>query len=205
MKRTMTTALAAVSMAVLPFATASAQEPAVTADVDGDGRPDPVSLQQVDEQTMLLRVGLTQEFVDTRVEGSAMGQPLRPTDVNGDGFDEVLVPESVGANTITYSVWGYSPQAGLHPVRTPGGQVLRLFEGGGARAVSGYGCGPAESTRTLVSVNAYATDNELYEGYRDTFSVRAGIATPSERIVIEGAQRTDPRLQVDPGTCAPLG
>ncbi|GAA2815874.1 hypothetical protein [Saccharopolyspora taberi] len=202
MNRTIITGIAALSLAVLPCATANAE--AAGADFDGDGRTDPVSLQQVSEDSMLLRVGLAEEFVDAEVPGNAQGQPVLPTDVNGDGSDEVMVPEAVGANTITYTVWGYSAERGLHPVRTADGQPLRLFEGGGARAVSSYSCGPADATRALVSVNAYAADDELYRGERVTYTVRDGLATVVEQVAVEGAQRDDPRLQADPATCAPL-
>lgn len=176
-----------------------------TADVDGDGRGDPVTLQQVSEETMLLRAGLRDEFVDATVAGDARGQRPVPADIDGDGADELLVPESVGANTITYAAWTYTPEAGLHAVRTTDGEPLRLHEGGGATAVSTYGCAPANTGRLLVSVNAHESGPEAaYQGDRVTYSVRGGVAAVVDETPIADAERDDPALRADPATCAPL-
>lgn len=210
MNRTVLSGTAALAMLLSCAAPVWAQEPAparseITADVDGDGRNDPITLRQVSAETMLLRAGLDEEFVDTTVAGNARGQRPVPSDVNGDGADEVLVPEAVGANTITYTAWAYTPEAGLHPVRTADGAPLRLHEGGGATAVSTYGCAPANADRQLVSVNAYESGPEAaYQGDRVTYSVRASVATVVDEVTIADAQRDDPALQADPATCAPL-
>ncbi|WP_249124331.1 hypothetical protein [Saccharopolyspora erythraea] len=205
MRRKLVTGVAAASMAVLSQAPAHAQEPGVKADIDGDGRADPVSLRQVSDDQMLLRAGLSEEFTDAVVQGNARGLPLIPVDVDGDGTDEVMVPESVGANTVIYTTWRYTPEAGLHPVRTADGKPLGLAEGGGARALSTYGCTPAPDARLLVAVNAFATpDDSAFEGERVTYSVRDGIATLVTSAPVQGAGRDDPQLQADPATCAPL-
>lgn len=196
--------IAAASASMLPLA-ANASPQGVKADVDGDGRADPVSLRQVSEDTMLLRVGLRDQFVDATIQGNARGQELSVVDVNGDGLDEVMVPESVGANTITYTVWGYDN--GLRMVRTDNADPWRLATGGGATAVSTYGCAPDNSERLLTTVSAYEDsngDNFVFKGNRETYSVVDGVARVVDEVPIEDAQRDDPRLNEDPASCAPL-
>ncbi|MCI2422405.1 hypothetical protein MOQ72_33755 [Saccharopolyspora sp. K220] len=195
---------AATAAVLLSGAAPAAAQPTPTADVDGDGRQDPVALQQVSEDTMLLRVGLAEEFVDTVVPGNAAGQPPVPVDVNGDGFDEVLVPESVGANTIIYTVWAYSREAGLFGVPLRDGAPWRIAEGGGASAVSTYGCGPGKPGRVLDSVNAYQDDTGRFQGSRVTYQYAYGVANAVYTIPIKDADRDDPVLRADPATCAPL-
>lgn len=210
MNRIALTGLAAAAMAALPWSTPAsaapdqARESATRADVDGDGQLDAVSPRQISEERMLLRVGLRGEFVDATAAGNARNQPVLPVDVDGDRSDELMVPEAVGANTITYTAWGYSAEAGLHPVRTADGEPMRLFEGGGIAAVSTYGCSPANAERELVVVGAQLTGGNSYRGQRVTYAVRDGVATPVDRVDVEAADRADPRLRADPATCAPL-
>ncbi|GAA0530864.1 hypothetical protein GCM10011581_28370 [Saccharopolyspora subtropica] len=204
MTRTLLVGVAAAALLLPGGAPALGQERGVTADMDGDGRPDPVSLQQVSDSSMLLRVGLPGEFVDAKVPGNAGGRQPVPVDVNGDGFDEVLVPEAVGANTVTYVVWAYSAEAGLFGVPLRDGAPWRIFEGGGATAVSTYGCGPGRPGRVLDSVNAYLADDGGYRGERVTYQFAYGVAGEVYRMPISGVGRDDPALQADPATCAPL-
>ncbi|GAB3287413.1 FG-GAP repeat domain-containing protein [Parasphingorhabdus pacifica] len=210
MNRTMLSGAAALAM-LLSCATPAWSQPAppseekITADLDGDGRENPIVLRQTSPGEMLLRAGLPGEFVDATISGESRGQPPVPIDVNGDGSDEIMVPESVGANTIISSVWRYSAEAGLHAVRTADGEQWRLAEGGSATTVSTYGCAPAATGRNLVSVNAYESAPDFsYRGNRVTYSVRDGVAHVVEEITIEDAGRDDPRLRGDPATCAPL-
>jgi hypothetical protein len=205
MTRKLLVGAAAAALLLPGAATALAQQRGPTADVDGDGRQDRVTLQQVSDDAMLLRVGLRDQFVDAEVPGNAGGQPPVPVDVNGDGFDEVLVPEAVGANTITYVVWAYSAEAGLFGVPLLDGTPWRIAEGGGAAAVSTYGCGPGRPGRVLDSVNAYLADSGGYQGSRTTYQFAYGVANEVYRMPISGADRDDPVLQADPATCAPLG
>ncbi|MGP4020681.1 hypothetical protein [Saccharopolyspora sp. 5N708] len=204
MPRKLLVGAASVAVLLSGTAAASAAQPATTADVDGDGRPDPVELQQISADRMLLRVGLADEFVDAVVPGNAASQPPVAVDVNGDGFDEVLVPESVGANTITYTVWAYSGEAGLFGVPLRDGAPWRIAEGGGATAVSTYGCGPGLPGRVLDSVNAYQDDTGGYQGSRITYQFAYGVANTVYTTPIRDAARDDPMLRADPATCAPL-
>lgn len=193
--------IAAIALPLLPM-TATASEPTVQADVDGDGRPDTVSLRQVSDSTMLLRVGLRDQFVDTEVTGNARGQSPRAVDLNGDGVDEVMVPESVGANTITYTTWHYDQ--GLNRVNTTAGEPWRVAEGGGASAVSRYECVSGEAGREVSIVSATQRPSGDYEGERVRYSVHDGVAHWVHEAPVRAADREDPALQADPTTCAPM-
>lgn len=176
------------------------------ADVDGDGRSDPVQLKPVSDKSMLLRVGLADQSVDIKVEGNANGQSVRPVDVNGDEQDEVMVPVSVGANTVTYTVWGFGDD-GLYQINTEEGKPWEIAEGGGATAVNSFGCDPANSQRELITVNAVekTKGTELvYEGERMRFKVTDGTARVLKNEQVQAKENDDPKLKVDKSSCDPL-
>ncbi|MBA8925068.1 hypothetical protein BC739_002267 [Kutzneria viridogrisea] len=177
----------------------------VHADLDGDGVADEVTLTPVADNAheQLLTATVRGIQLTARVPfDSLFGlAPLRVVDLNGDGKQEVVVTESVGANTDGFSVWGL--HGGLRPVTSGGADRFKLWEGGGFSAISGYGCEPAGGTRQLVTVSAELTDwqNEVYEGDRVTYSVRDGVATETSRTHVVGA-RGEAGFRTDARTCA---
>lgn len=177
------------------------------ADLDGDGRADPVTLVQVTPESMLLRVGLADRFVDATVPGNARGLAPRAVDLDADGRAEVLVPGSVGANTVTSTLWGLGPGAGLRQTTDPGGAPWTVSEGGGASAISGHGCLADHDGRQVVLVDARlddgSADPNTYSGTRTALTVANGTATPTSVVPVQRVPRTDPLLQVDPAGCAP--
>ncbi|MBE9376001.1 VCBS repeat-containing protein [Saccharopolyspora sp. HNM0983] len=195
--------LTAAALALATAAPAAAQQPAVHADLDGDGRPDAVSLVQVSESTMLLRAGMAEEVLDVEVPGNARGTPPVPVDVNGDGRAEVLVPESVGANTITRTAWAHSPEHGLVPLRGADDELWRLPEGGGAGAVSTYGCTGRGAGAVLDAVSAARNEQGTFDGGLRTYRVAAGAVHLLREVPIRGADREDEVFGRDPAECAP--
>ena len=184
------------------------EERTVQADVDGDGRLDGVTSREVDADTQALIFGLAEEQLDTTF-GWNSSYPLqepRRVDVNGDGRHEVVVTESVGANTLTLAVRDYDPASGIRSVTTVDGAPLRLYEGGGVSANSGYGClDDHTGTRELVTVNAHVTstpdDTPLFSGERTTFLVDNGVATETNKEQFNDVTRDDPLLATNPQSC----
>ncbi|OZM84306.1 hypothetical protein CFP66_03030 [Pseudonocardia sp. MH-G8] len=192
----------------------AAQEPDVVsadADVDGDGAANPVTLQQVAPGTQLLRVGLADEFVDAQVSGDETLPLIVPfvVDVNGDGRDELILARSLGANTTTFEVWSLD-DGRLHAVTTEDGAPWWLYEGGGVSAIGAYGCVPGTPGRQLRDVQARLDDaasgdgTTRYDGAVVTYAVAGGVAHPAATEPLQDVTRDDPRVQVDPATCAPL-
>lgn len=176
------------------------------ADIDGDGRRDRVAVQTVDGQP-------DEQLLTARVRGHRLSasvplasyngvQPMRVTDVDVDGRDEVVVTESVGANTDSFGVWGLRGNA-LAPVTLADGTPLRLWDGGGISAISRYGCTDDHEGRKLVQVNAVATgvDFTVYTGETVVYVVEDGVATETARIPVSGP-RDAPEFQLDPALCA---
>jgi hypothetical protein len=123
-------------------------------------------------------------------------------DLDSDGWDEIIVTESVGANTLSFTVWGLF--GGLRPVVGPDLTTpLRLWEGGGLAAVSRYRCEPTSSGRQLVTVRAEPVDvnYSVYEGERLTYAVHNGVATETSSTPITAAPRDDPEFRYDAETC----
>jgi hypothetical protein len=183
----------------------------VTADLDGDGVPDPVTLTQISPGRQLLRVGFTKEFLDATVGGDdTVPLPLtapRPSDLDGDGRAELVLTVAVGANTTTYEVWRYDDVRGLHAVTGDDGTPWHLYEGGGVAAISGYGCAPGEPRRPYA-VEARWDESRpeqepiRYDGEIVTYDL-AEVARPVSTESVQDLTRDDPRLQADPATCAP--
>lgn len=86
----------------------------------GDGRLDRVSVKPIAgnsyEQSLVATVGRVAYATRVPVDPSFGVQPLRVTDVNDDGRQEVVVTESVGANIFSFTVWGLF--GGLRPTTT---------------------------------------------------------------------------------------
>lgn len=187
-------------------ATAAADDLSVQADLNGDGQLDTVRVEPVAgnsfQQRLVATVGGTTLTATVPLNAYQIGpQPPRVVDLDGDGWDEVVVTETVGANTLSFTVWGLF--GGLRPVVGPDLTTpLRLWEGGGISATSLYGC-EDDDGRQLVSTGGYAIDVnfEVFRGERVTYTVHNGVATETSRIQVTST-RDDPAFQADPATCA---
>ncbi|QQQ74621.1 VCBS repeat-containing protein [Saccharothrix sp. 6-C] len=176
-------------------------------DLNGDGRVDRVVVGAVagdPEQQELVAVVRGVRFTARMPLHSFFGlRPLRFADVDGDGRDEVVVTESVGANTELFTVWGLG-EAGLRAVTEATGRPLVLAEGGGVSAISGYGCEGVGDERRLVVVRGevvWSSDPMVYAGERVAHTVRDGVATATATTPVL-AGRDAPAYRVDLGSCA---
>ncbi|PRY39867.1 hypothetical protein [Umezawaea tangerina] len=203
--RTTALLLALVASATFAAPANAAVQESVQADLDGDGVLETVTTEQVAGDS-------TKQLLSTTIRGlrltalvpldSHVGPlPLRVVDLGGDGTDEVVVAESVGANTVGFGVWGLF--GGLRPVTASDGSALRVWEGGGISALNGYGCEDSGGGRSLVTVDARLTNRPqgIYTGKRVTYSVVDGVATETSRAAVAGAWDA-PGFQVDPAACA---
>ncbi|RZS36558.1 hypothetical protein EV193_107239 [Herbihabitans rhizosphaerae] len=193
--------------------TASAQEPGyesttVYADVDGDGKPNAVTVNEVSPNRQALIFAFAEDALDVSFEADTAPplQPPRVVDVDADGRDEVVVAKVVGANTLTFTVWKFDQVRGIVPLTTNAGGPFDVFEGGGIAAVSGYTCATDHDGRQFVTVNAHLvgppSGNPRYDGERTSYKVTGNSVTVQSVTPIRQAGRDDPLLVADPATCA---
>jgi hypothetical protein len=178
----------------------------VDADLNGDGRLDRVSVAPIagnpSEQSLVATIGRVNYVAHVPVDQPSGVQPLRVTDMNGDGRQEVVVTETVGVNTNWMTVWGMF--GGLRAVTRDGQHPMTLFEGGGNSAISRYGCEYTSRGRELVDVSAESTDVTFtnYEGARTTYTITSGgWAVQTSSTYVTGPYDTA-GFQADSNTCA---
>jgi hypothetical protein len=176
-----------------------------SADLNGDGRLDRVTLRPVDGnpnvQELVARVGGKRLTATVPMNNYGGVQPMRVVDVNADGRDEVVVTQSVGANTDSFGVWGLHGNA-LSRVRLADGTQLILWQGGGASAVLRYGCTADHDGRQLVQARGMGIgDYTVYEGEYVVYTVDGAVATEVARVPVSGP-RDAPGFQADPAACA---
>lgn len=204
------TAVSAATMAFAsePAATTADEWETVTtqADVDGDGSPNAVTLREVSADTQTLTFAFAEEVIDTSFEADArppLQQP-RVVDIDGDGRDEIMVAQSVGANTITFNIWKYEPGQGIVRLTTSAGAPFEVYEGGGVASISGYSCNQVPGGREFVTVNSHTSSTEpVFDGDRITYSVNLNAMTVEARAEIREAPVGDPLLATDPASCTP--
>ncbi|MCP2166845.1 hypothetical protein [Goodfellowiella coeruleoviolacea] len=202
------TAVAATALVLLPLGSASA-DPVRTAaaDLDGDGRADRVTLSQVDDQTQSLTVVVGDRTATATMQwwAPATGvQPVRVTDLDRNGRQELIVLETVGANTDTFSIWEYTTSGSLRRVTRLNGEPVQLYEGGGVAAHSGYECDDnLAQQRVLVKLDTLRDDNGVtYSGTRTGYRITGGLARVLWTVPISHVSSDDPVTATDPGTCA---
>jgi hypothetical protein len=194
-----------------PIAMAAEPPPRATvfADLDGNGRPGPVTQTEISPDQRLVSADLGDRRVEAVVGEAGQFLPFEPprvVDLDRDGRQELVVASVIGANTITWNVWEYRPDRGLTPITTAG-SPLTLYEGGGIAAASGYGCTDhaGAGSRTLEFVTgALAGDPgtaDTYDGSITTYAVRDGEATVVREVPFRGVPAGDPLLVPDPATC----
>jgi hypothetical protein len=175
-------------------------------DLNGDGRADhvvaKVAADNPNEQVLTATVRGRTYSARLSVDPYYGVQPLRVTDIDNDGREEVAATEVIGVNTQFFSAWGLT-NSGLHAVRKQDGTRLQLIEGGGIREINAYGCKSSGQRRQLVTVNAQLADENtmIYSGERVGYSVRNGIATETSRTPAVGTYDA-PVFQLDPAGCA---
>jgi hypothetical protein len=178
----------------------------VKADLDGDGTLEKVISQPIagnpDEQLLITMVRSVRLSAKAPLATYLNRVELNVVDVNADGRDEVLVTESIGANTNSMSVWGLFG-GGLRPVIKADGSVLKLWEGGGISAHSRFTCESVGNSRRLVTISAELTDWQIgtFTGERVSYTVRDGLATQSGHVQIVGPRSSAP-FQGDRIDCA---
>ncbi|MBP2330045.1 hypothetical protein JOF56_010430 [Kibdelosporangium banguiense] len=193
---------------LLAFGTpAYATQPGVVArpDLNGDGRADLVAAEvdgsNPNEQVLTATVRGRTYSARLPVDPYYGVQPLRVTDVNNDGREEVAAIEVIGASTEFSSLWGLTGGR-LRAVRKTDGTRLYLIEGGSVREINRYGCESVGKRRQLVVVNAQLTNETtmVYSGERIRYSVRNGVAVETARTPAAGTSDAAV-FQVDPAAC----
>ncbi|MHA6623218.1 hypothetical protein [Pseudonocardia sp. DLS-67] len=184
------------------------------ADLDADGTDDRITVQADPGGGWQLRVDLAGRTVTAKLptdEPAVLEADRRVSDMDGDRVPEVVVPVSIGANTVSSAVYLYDPQLGLVPVSGPDGHPFFLYEGGGVSAVNGYECADDHDGRSLGLVGVTLREDlpaggePRYSGSYNAYSVSDGIVTPVQSTPIEDVAAGDPVLQTDPMSCAPVG
>jgi hypothetical protein len=199
--------VAGLAFSTAGVASAAPRTVAAQADLDGNGTLDHVSLSQVSPALYLLEANIGgQVFQANLALDEYTGvQPLRVTDVNADGKDEIALTEVLGANTTTLSLFDFDGQ-NLRVVSTPDHRGLSLYEGGGISTRNGYTCEPSRLGKVLVSFTALLDDNwgdpATYSGTRTSYLVRDGVATQSARFSFTGVGADSVWLKGDPAACA---
>jgi hypothetical protein len=180
------------------------------ADLDDDGTDDRITVQADPGGGWQLRVDLAGGTVTATLpsdEPAVLEADRRVSDMDGDRVPEVVVPVSIGANTVSSAVYLYDPQLGLVPVSGPDGSPFFLYEGGGVSAVNGYECADDHDGRSLglvgVTLREPAGGEPRYSGSYNAYSVSDGIVTPVQSTPIDDVAAGDPVLQTDPTSCAP--
>lgn len=200
----------AAAMALAPFGVAAADSTETsTLDLDGNGTLDTATLAAVgDGSRQVLKFTVDGRVAEATLTGDAYAgtRPMRVLDVNHDGKQELLVSESVGANTEWFGVWDLGADGAPRGMTTQDGRPLKINEGGGVAARLGYECAPAGSDGrvliTLAASNESQTTEPAYDGERVAYDVRDGVATPVDEYPFAGVGQDDPVLVVTPGTCA---
>ena len=204
--------IASAALAFLTGGTAAAvpdEDVLAHADLNGDG---------ADETVTIRSAGTAQQELVTEVDGQRLAASApadtpsdvrlpRVTDVNGDGAEELVVSELTGANTETFGIWEYVDGT-LRQVAGPNGDLLRLYEGGGVTARSGYTCEKFGPGSQLVVLSAEADDTArdtiTYTGSWTYYALTDGVATPTGTTVsFTSVSGENPLMNPDNGSCAP--
>ncbi|WP_424189245.1 hypothetical protein ACOBQX_12325 [Actinokineospora sp. G85] len=204
MRKALLTALAGTTVAfglVGLVGNASANPVTATADLNGDGVADTITAQSVSGDPTRQQITATvngREYTATGDSDPNGVQPLRVTDVNQDGANEVVTTGYLGANTVTMSIWVLHNDS-LQAVFGPAGEPFYLYEGGGAAQVNGYSCAEGTLQVTAGDADNPGEQNPTYSGEVIAYSLDgAMLQLAGETVTFEG----DPRPTLDPQTCA---
>lgn len=179
-----TAALTAGILTFLPGGTAAAeQDVRVSADLNGDGTNELVTVESAGTADQRIESEVDGREISVAAPADTRSQVERPrvTDLDGDGAAELVVLEYTGANTDSFGVWAYVDGA-LRSLGSDTGETLRLYEGGGVSARSGYSCEDVGGGRELAVLSAQVdgeADETTYSGSWTYYQLRDGIVTPS--------------------------
>jgi hypothetical protein len=182
------------------------------ADLDDDGTDDRVTVQADPDGGWQLRVDLASGTVTAKLPTDEPAVPeaqRRVSDVDGNRVPEVVVPVSIGANTVASAVYLYDPRLGLVPVSGPDGSPFFLYEGGGATAVNGYECADDHDGRSVGLLGVTLREDlpagaqPRFSGSYVAYSVSGGIVTPLHSTPVDDVGADDPVLKTDPASCGP--
>jgi hypothetical protein len=193
-------ALFAAIFALATPGTAAADTMSVPADVNGDGVMDRVSVSTVDgnpnAQTLAVKVGRLNYVKQIPMDNfdSTVQQP-RITDINQDGRAEILVTDSIGANTLGLSVWVVD--GGLHQVTWTETQPLRVWESSSFYNVDGYRC--ADGKLVTVRGSSYDSADGTFVGAYTTYDLHGRTATMVSSAPVSGPRSA---FWTDPKSCA---
>ncbi len=195
-----------------PLAAAPANDPVTTvADLDGDGEIETVTAQLTRATDQVISATVNGAFTSIHLpaDSSVPLQAPRVTDLNGDGRAELIVTQSVGANTTFFTALHYDGR-NLGQVVDNDSKPLSVAEGGGVAAHLGYQCTPLNGGgRTFEIVASEADDVSAepltYSGTRTTYTLRDGALTTQNTQTIGKRPVTDPILGTDAATCGQTG
>jgi hypothetical protein len=200
--------------AVTPALAAPSADPVTTvADLDGDGELETVTAELTSDTDQVISATVHGTFTSIHIgaDNYAGVQAPRVADLNGDGRAELLVAQSVGANTTFFTALHFDGR-NLSQVVDENDKPLAVAEGGGVAAHLGYQCKPLEGGgRTFETVAAEADDISApveqitYSGTRTVYTLRDGALTAQRTLPITRRPVSDPILSADAATCGQTG
>lgn len=154
-----------------PTDTGTMPAPAAADDVDGDGRPDVVSLPAAGTLRIRYGTGLTDTVAFDAMPGE--GRLLGIADADNDGRGEVFVHVGAGAYTEQTSVFRYVD--GRLRLVTLDGKQLWLVSGASARHSSSWACRPPHTP--IVVWSGESDDGTRYHGTLDSYRISGATLT----------------------------
>jgi len=208
--RTVAIAGLAAALGLTAAAPAMAADPITTvADLNGDGEIETVNAQLTGDSDQLISATVNGTYTSIHLPAdSQFGiEAPRVTGLNGDGRAELIVTQSVGANTTFFSVLHYDGR-NLSQVVGADDKPFSVAEGGGLAAHLGYQCTSLEGGRAFATVAAETDDISrpveqlTYSGTRTVYTLRDGALSVHDTIPFSGRPSTDPVLSADSASCA---
>jgi hypothetical protein len=200
---------ASAAIAFLPGAATAVPDEDVlaAADLDGDGADEQITIRAAGtaDQRIVTEVDGREVAADAPADTRSQVREPRVTDLDGNGAEELVLTELTGANTETFDVWAYVDGA-LRSLGAGNMEKLRLYEGGGVAARSGYTCENVAGGRQLVVLSAEVDDataaEPTYSGDWTYYRLQDGTATPTgSAVTFTAVGARSALLSPDPGAC----
>lgn len=204
MRKTIALTTAVLAAMTAGAGTAAADDVRVAADLDGDGVDERVTVLAAGTEAQRIVTTVDGQRLSVSVPGDTMGAVVAPrvTDIDGNGAEELVLTEYVGANTDTFGVWAYMDGA-LYSFGTENGEALRLYEGGGVSARSGYTCEDGRLVVLSARIDDDSWDDPAYTGRWTYYRVEDGTVTPSgTEVGFTSVAADSPLLTPDSTACA---
>jgi len=157
------------------------------ADIDNDGRPDPIGLLyneslplsagSASTKSLSARARLSKGgFLNQRLQASMVGNTAKligTTDVNGDGRQDLFVTTSAGAHGATVGIYEYL-DGKLQPLRSDFGGSLSVDSS--ISSIAGFSCTTQNGVAQLISILAgQTTDSQRYEVEQVVYKFQDGV------------------------------